>query len=99
MVKHAETILSWFYFCGFGILCGVVGYFFRRNAAKFGQQSAQAMTGMPRMLRWLNHSKYTEAEFVSRYRSAGLAQMIMGCVCLVAGVAMIIVTAVRMFAQ
>jgi hypothetical protein len=98
MVKHAETILSWFYFCGFGILCGVVGYFYRRNAAKFGRQSAEAMTGTPRMLRWLLHPS-TEAEFVSLYRSAGLAQMIGGCVCLVAGIVMIIVTTIRMFAR
>jgi hypothetical protein len=98
MVKQGETILFWFYFCGFGVLCGVVGYFFRRNAAKFGRQSAEAMTGTPRMLRWLNHPKYTEAEFVLRYRSAGLAQMIMGCVWLVAGIVMIIVTTIRMFA-
>ena len=98
MVKPVGTLLSWFYVCGFGILCGVVGYIFRRNAAKFGRQSAEAMAGTPHMLRWLHYPKYTEAEFVSRYRSAGLAQMIMGCLCLVAGIVMMIVTAARMLA-
>jgi hypothetical protein len=98
MAKHVETILSWFYFCGFGMLCGVVGYLLRRNAAKFGRQSAEAMTGTPRMLRWLYYPECTEAEFVWRYRSAGLAQMIMGCVFLVAGIVMIVVTTIRIFA-
>jgi hypothetical protein len=96
MVKHFETIQSWFYICGFGILCGAAGYVFRRNAAKFGRQSAEATVDTPRMLRWLNHPKYTEAEWVSRYRSLGLAHMILGGLCFVAGVVMIIVTASRM---
>jgi hypothetical protein len=96
MVKPLDTMLSWFYICGFGIMCGVVGYFFRRNAVQFGRQSAESAASTPRMLRWLNHPKHTEAEFVSRYRSLGLGHMILGCVCLAVGVVMILAAAIRM---
>lgn len=97
MVKHFETIQSWFYICGFGILCGAAGYLFRRNAAKFARQSAEATADAPRMWRWVNHPSYTEAEWVSRYRSLGLAHMILGCLCFLVGIVMIIVTASRIF--
>lgn len=96
-MKVVETLLSWVYLCGFGIVFGVVGYYFRRNAEKFGRQSAEAGEGMPRMLRWLNYPKYSEAEFVALYRNAGLVQMVMAVVGLVAGIVMIIVTTIRIF--
>jgi hypothetical protein len=96
MVKSFEPLQSWFYICGFGILCGAVGYLYRRNAARFGRQSAEATADTPRLLRWLNHPTFTDAEWVSRYRTLGLAHLILGCLCFVAGIVMILVTAYRM---
>ncbi len=97
MVRVVEKLLSWGFVCGFGIVCGVVGYYVRRNAEKLGRQCAESRNGMPRILRWLSRPTYSEAEFAWLYRSAGLGQMIMAVVLLVAGVVMIIVTTIRLF--
>jgi glycerol uptake facilitator-like aquaporin len=96
MLKLLETLWSSLWLGGCAIVLAVGGYIVLRYAEQWGRQAARAAADGPRLVRWLDPTQYTAADFIWRYRLAGVGAFVMAGVFLVLAVVNIVRTVLQL---